>query len=41
MVSWLVRAANLIGHVSNYYDETYFDVAIGVNITIMLVITTM
>jgi hypothetical protein len=41
MVSWLVCSANLIGHVSNYYDETYFDVAIGVNITIMLVITTM
>jgi hypothetical protein len=33
--------ANLIGHVSNYYDEAHFDVAIGVNITIMLVITTM
>jgi hypothetical protein len=37
----LIFAANLIGHVSNYYDETHFDVAIGVNITIMLVITTM
>jgi hypothetical protein len=33
--------ANLIGHVSNYYDESHFDVAIGVNITILLVLTTM
>ena len=33
--------ANLLGHTTNYFDEVYFELAIGVNLTIMLVITTM
>ena len=34
--------ANLLGHTTNYFDEDrHFELAIGVNLTIMLVITTM
>ena len=33
--------ANVIGHMTNYYSKYDFDVAIGVNLTILLVITTM
>ena len=33
--------ANVIGHTTNYFDEDSFDVAIGVNLTILLVLTTM
>lgn len=33
--------ANLIGHMTNYFGEKKFDVAIGVNLTLLLVITTM
>ena len=34
-------AANVIGYATNFFVEEAFDVAIGVNLTIMLVITTM
>ena len=33
--------ANIIGHATNYFRQDYFDVAIGVNLTILLVLTTM
>jgi len=33
--------ANFIGHSTNYFAEHVFDVAIGVNLTLLLVITTM
>ena len=33
--------ANVIGHSTNYFRQDYFDVAIGVNLTILLVLTTM
>ncbi len=33
--------ANIIGHFTNYFAEYKFDVAIGVNLTLLLVITTM
>ena len=33
--------ANLIGHMTNYFEDDLFDLAISVNLTIMLVITTM
>ena len=29
------------GHSTNYFHQDYFDVAIGVNLTILLVLTTM
>ena len=32
--------ANVVGHVTNYFGD-HFDAAVGVNLTIMLVITTM
>jgi len=31
----------LIGHLTNFFGGDYFDVSIGVNLTIMLVITTL
>ena len=31
----------LIGHLTNYFGSEYFDVSTGVNLTIMLVITTL
>ena len=33
--------ANLIGHTTNFFGDDHFDAAIGVNLTILLVITTM
>ena len=33
--------ANVIGHTTNYFRQDHFDVAIGVNLTILLVLTTM
>jgi hypothetical protein len=33
--------ANLIGHLTNYFGNEKFDAAIGVNLTLLLVITTM
>ncbi len=33
--------ANFIGHTTNYFGDNKFDVAIGVNLTLLLVITTM
>ena len=33
--------SNFIGHTTNYFGETRFDVAIGVNLTLLLVLTTM
>ena len=33
--------ANLIGHLTNYFGDAKFDAAIGVNLTLLLVITTM
>ena len=33
--------SNIIGHATNYFRSEYFDVAIGVNLTILLVLTTM
>jgi hypothetical protein len=33
--------AILIGHMTNFFGDQKFDVAIGVNLTLMLVITTM
>ena len=32
--------ANIVGHTTNYFED-HFDASIGVNLTIMLVITTM
>lgn len=34
-------AANLIGYTTNFFVEVAFEAALGVNLTIMLVITTM
>ena len=34
-------AANVIGYVTNFFMEEVFEAALGVNLTIMLVITTM
>ena len=33
--------ANMIGHATNFFAEDLFDAAIGVNLTILLVLTTM
>ena len=33
--------ANVIGHATNYFDDAYFEAAIGVNLTILLVLATM
>jgi hypothetical protein len=33
--------ANLIGHMTNYFGSHKFDVAVGVNLTLLLVLTTM
>jgi hypothetical protein len=33
--------SNFIGHITNYLGESRFDVAIGVNLTLLLVLTTM
>ena len=33
--------ANVIGFSTSYFKEEYFDAAIGVNLTILLVLTTM
>ena len=33
--------ANILGYFSNFFGKEHFDVAIGVNLTIMLVIITM
>ena len=33
--------ANAIGHATNYFGTEMFDAAIGVNLTILLVLTTM
>ena len=33
--------ANIIGHATNFYGDQLFDAAIGVNLTILLVLTTM
>ena len=33
--------ANIIGHTTNYFDDEYFEAAVGVNLTILLVLTTM
>ena len=33
--------ANMIGHATNYFGGESFDAAIGVNLTILLVLTTM
>ena len=33
--------ANIIGHMTNYFKEESFDAVIGVNLTILLVLTTM
>ena len=33
--------ANVIGHFTNYFPKEHFDAAIGVNLTILLVLTTM
>ena len=33
--------ANAIGHATNFFREELFDAAIGVNLTILLVLTTM
>jgi hypothetical protein len=32
--------ANVIGHITNYFADSRFDVAIGVNLTLLLVLTT-
>ena len=34
-------SANLLGHCTNFFGRDLFDVSVGVNLTIMLVITTM
>ena len=33
--------ANIMGYVTTFFDEEAFEAAIGVNLTIMLVLTTM
>ena len=33
--------ANIIGHMTIYFHHDYFEAAIGVNLTILLVLTTM
>ena len=33
--------SNVIGHATNFFGEQYFDASIGVNLTILLVLTTM
>ena len=33
--------ANVIGFATSYFKDEYFDAAIGVNLTILLVLTTM
>ena len=33
--------ANMIGHATNFFGENLFDAAVGVNLTILLVLTTM
>ena len=33
--------ANIIGHATNFFEDQLFDAAIGVNLTILLVLTTM
>ena len=33
--------ANLMGHCTNHFGSEHFELAIGVNLTIMLVLTTM
>ena len=33
--------ANIVGHVTNYINRKYFHITITVNLTVMLVITTM
>ena len=33
--------ANIIGHATNYFGDELFDAAIGVNLTILLVLSTM
>ena len=33
--------ANVIGHATNYFDDEYFEAAVGVNLTILLVLSTM
>ena len=33
--------ANMIGHATNFFGTGLFDAAIGVNLTILLVLTTM
>ena len=33
--------ANMIGHATNFFGDGLFDAAIGVNLTILLVLTTM
>ena len=32
---------HFLGHATNYFDESMFDAAVGVNLTILLVLTTM
>merc|ERR1712013_562400 len=32
---------NIIGHITNYFKPFYFESAIGVNLTVMLVLTSM
>ena len=33
--------ANTVGHFTNYFGDDNFDAAVGVNLTILLVLTTM
>ena len=33
--------ANIVGHVTNYIDRKFFHITITVNLTVMLVVTTM
>jgi hypothetical protein len=33
--------ANIIGHLTNWFHLTNFDTAVGVNLTLLLVLTTM
>ena len=33
--------ANTLGHITNYFSLENFDVAVGLNVTLLLVITTM
>jgi hypothetical protein len=30
-----------MGHLTNYFEQDHFDVAVGVNFTLLLVLTTM